>query len=411
MTLSNPWFLAALFGTFLLYQLELLATMLNLSALSPKVPRVLKDVITPEEHERSLEYARTSSLFNIGQETVNLVLFIGFWLGGGFALLDIWIGHLHLSPIWAGILTIGLLVVVQQLIELPFDLYDTFVIEQRFGFNKMTLGTFVGDRVKGFLLMVILGGPLLYLLLWLFGKFEWAALYGWLVVSGFSLVMSWLAPRLILPLFFKFQPLPDASLKAAIMALSQRVNFPVGEVSMVDGSRRSTKANAFFTGFGATKRIALFDTLLQHSQPEILAVLAHEVGHCKRKHVPKQMVLSLLVSGVMFLLLHFGIRDPRLCAAFGVTPPTVAWSLIFFAVIYQPVSTVLGLISGHLSRKYEFEADAFARDTMGGPESMSAALMRLSKDHLSNPTPHPFYVFLHYSHPPILQRLAALQNG
>jgi len=257
----------------------------------------------------------------------------------------------------------------------------------------------------------LLGVPLLSLLLWLFKNFEWAALYGWLAMSAFSLLMSWLSPRFLLPLFFKFQPLGDASLREAIQQLSQRVNFPIADVSVVDGSRRSTKANAFFTGFGKLKRIALFDTLLQHTQPEILAVLAHEVGHCKRRHVPKQIVLSLLVSALLFALLHFALRDPRLGAAFGVVHPSVAWGFVFFGVIYQPASMMLGWIGSHLSRKYEFEADAFARDTMGGPDAMASVLMKLSRDHLSNPTPHPFYVFLHYSHPPVLQRLAALRGA
>ena len=180
---------------------------------------------------------------------------------------------------------------------------------------------------------------------------------------------------------------------------------------MVDGSRRSTKANAFFTGFGRTKRIALFDTLLQnHSRVEILAVLAHEIGHWKRRHVPKQVALSVLTTGLMFALLHFALHDARLCAAFGVVRPTVAWGMAFFAILFQPVSTLLGLFGGWLSRKFEFEADAFAKDAMASPKPMVEALVRLSKDHLSNPTPHPFYVALHYSHPPVLARLAALER-
>jgi STE24 endopeptidase len=410
MSLSNPWLLLALVGTLVVYHLELLATWLNLSALSDKIPKELEASVSEEDHHKSLEYARVSANFDVLHSTCGLFLFYGFWFFGGFGKVDEIVRGFHLNPIWAGLAVIGIIVALTQMLELPFSIYETFVIEQRFGFNKTTIGTFIMDRIKGLGLALLLGVPMVALLLWLFAKFELAALYGWILVSGFSLLMSWLAPRLILPLFFKFQPLGDASLQAAIMDLSNRVDFPVADVSVVDGSRRSTKANAFFTGFGKLKRIALFDTLLQHSQQEILAVLAHEVGHFKRKHVPKQIVLSLSVSALLFALLHFALRDPRLCAAFGVSEPSIAWGLVFFGIIYQPVSMVLGWIGGHLSRKYEFEADAFARQAMNGPEPMASVLMKLSRDHLSNPTPHPFYVFLHYSHPPVLQRLAALRG-
>ena len=409
MTFSNPWLLLAMIGTLVLYHLELFATWLNLSALSTTVPRELEGTVTEEDHEKALEYARVSANFDVLQSTCMLALFYAFWFLGGFGAIDRAVAGLHGGAIGSGLAVVGAVVVLQQLAELPFELYDTFGIEQRFGFNKMTMGTFILDRVKGTILAVVLGAPLLGLLLWLFGRFEMAALYGWLLMTAFSLLMTCLAPRFILPLFFKFQPLGDETLRAEILQLSTRVDFPVADVSVVDGSRRSTKANAFFTGFGKLKRIALFDTLLQHSRQEILAVLAHEVGHCKRGHVPKQIALSLTTSALLFALLHFALRDPRLCEAFGVNSPSIAWGLVFFGIIYQPVSMVLGWISSHLSRKYEFEADAFARQAMNGPDAMASALVKLSKDHLSNPTPHPFYVFLHYSHPPVLQRLAALR--
>ncbi len=409
MTLSNPWFLLALIGCIGLYHLELFATLLNMSALKAEVPDALKGSVTEEEHERTLEYARVSAKFDVLQSSLSLALFGAFWWCGGFGFMDAWLRGWHLDPITNGLGVIGLLFALQSLVSLPFDLYDTFGIEREFGFNKMTVGTFIMDRLKGLFLGVLLGLPLLALLLWLFEKFSLAALYGWLVLSAFSLLMTWLAPRLILPLFYKFQPMKDEALRAAIVKLSQKLAFPIGDVSVVDGSRRSTKGNAFFTGFGATKRIALFDTLIaNHSQDEILAVLAHEIGHCKRGHVPKQIALSLAVSGLMFALLHFALHDPRLSAAFGVSHHSIAWGLVFFSIIYSPLSLLLGLISGHTSRKNEFEADAFAKEAMGA-EPMVSALTKLSKDHLSNPTPHQFYVFLHYSHPPMLERVAALR--
>jgi STE24 endopeptidase len=408
---TNPWFWLALIATVGLYKLELLATMLNLSALSPTVPEKLRPQVDDERHERALEYARRTAKTGVVEASTQLGIFLTFWWGGGFSWMDGWIRGTGLDPILAGLAVFGLYFLAQSLLALPFDLYDTFVVEAEFGFNKTTPATFLGDRIKGLALGAILGLPLLAFILWLFMHVELAALYAWLTLTAFSLLISFLSPRLILPLFYKFQPLPDESLRQAIMELSRKLGFPVAEVSLVDGSRRSSKANAFFTGFGKLKRIALFDTLVQnHSREEILAVLAHEIGHSKRKHVPRQMALSLVTSALMFLLLHLSIHDPRMTAAFGVAGPSVAWSLLFFTIMYQPMSTLTGLVGGWLSRKYEFEADAYAKEAMGGPQPLVSALSRLSSDHLSNPTPHPFYVFLHYSHPPLLERLAALEK-
>lgn len=412
MTLSNPWFWLALLATVGLWKLELLATLLNVSALSPVVPEKLRGIVPEEEHERALEYARVSAKWDVVQGSVSLALFLAFWWGGGFGWLDAWLSGAGWSDLKTGLVLLSTLFLVQALISLPFELHDTFVIEAQFGFNKTTPATFIMDRVKELVLAALLGLPLMALLLWLFAHVPLAALHGWAAVTVFSLVLGFLAPRLILPMFFKIEPLADASLKEDIVTMAQRLDFPVAEVSVVDGSRRSTKANAFFTGFGRTKRIALFDTLLKnHSREEVLAVLAHEIGHCKRRHVPKQIALSLATTGLMFLVLHFALHDPRLCAAFGVAQPTVAWGLAFFAVLFQPLGLVLGLFSGWLSRRFEFEADAFAKAAMASPKPLADALTRLSRDHLGNPTPHPFYVALHCSHPPVLQRLAALEGS
>jgi STE24 endopeptidase len=411
MTLSNPWFLLALLATIGLWKLELIATLLNMSALAPEVPARLRGIMTEEEHERAREYACASAKFEVLQSSVMLGLFLVFWWCGGFSWLDRSLAGFGWSELRTGLTLFALLFVAQRLVNLPFEVYDTFVIEERFGFNKTTPVTFAMDRVKELLLAAILGLPLLALLLWLFAHVPLAALYGWLVVNAFTLLLSFIAPRLIMPMFFKIEPLQDASLKSEIVALSQRLDFPVAEVSMVDGSRRSTKANAFFTGFGKTKRIALYETLLKnHSRQEILSVLAHEIGHNKCRHVPKQLALSAVTSGVIFALLHFALHDPRLCAAFGVTHPDIAWGMVFFAILLAPLGTVLGLFSGWLSRKFEFEADAFAKSAMQSSKPLAEALIRLTKDQLGNPTPHPLYVALHYSHPPVLQRLDALEG-
>lgn len=411
MSATNPWFLLALVATVGLFHLELAATLLNVSALKPEVPERLRATTDPDTHARALEYAGISAKLGVIEGASSLALLLGFWWSGGFAWMDDVIRGWHLAPVTNGLAVIGVVFLASQAVSLPFEIYDTFVVERSFGFNRTTAATFVLDRIKGLALLALAGLPLAALLLWLFMNSNRAALYGWLAMSAFSLVLSFIAPRLIMPMFLKFEPLADPVLRGRIDALSRLLAFPVADVSVVDGSRRSTKANAFFAGFGKAKRIALFDTLLKnHTHDEILAVLAHEIGHFKRRHVPKQIALSLASSAALFALLHFALRDPRLCAAFGVSPPSVAWGLVFFSIICQPLSQALGLISGHLSRKFEFEADAFAKGAMGTAAPMVEALTKLSRDQLSNPTPHPFYVFMHYTHPPVLARVAALES-
>lgn len=411
MSTTNPWFLLALIATAGLYHLELIATLLNLSALKPEVPERLRATTDQETHARALEYARVSAKAGLTEAGCLLALLLGFWWSGGFGWLDHVIRGWHLAPVTNGLAVIGIAFLAGRVVSLPFEVYDTFVVERAFGFNKTTVATFVLDRIKGLALLALVGLPLVALLLWLFIYSDHAALYGWLAVSTLSLLLSFAAPRLIMPMFLKFEPLADLALRGRIDALSQRLEFPVADVSVADGSRRSTKANAFFAGFGRTKRIALFDTLLKnHTHDEILAVLAHEIGHFKRRHVPKQIAFSLASSALLFALLHFALRDPRLCEAFGLNHPSVAWGLVFFSIVSQPLNQALNVIGGHFSRKFEFEADAFAKGAMGTSAPMVDALTRLSRDRLSNPTPHPLYVFLHYTHPPVLERVAALQT-
>jgi len=309
----------------------------------------------------------------------------------------------------AGGLERGLILLVQNLLSLPFDAWDTFKVEAEFGFNRMTAGTFIADRVKGLVLTALLGGPLLALILWLFQTQEHAVLYTWLSVAGFSIGMAWGAPRLLMPLFLKFKPLENGALREALLALAARLEFPVADVSVVDGSRRSSKANAFLSGFGKNKRIALFDTLIEkHSQAELEAILAHEIGHHKCRHVPKQLALGLLETGLLFFLLHAALQSPGFFTAFGVTGRPPGLGLVLFSILYSPASLLLGLVSSASSRKHEFEADAFAKAACGG-EPLIEGLKKLSLDHLAHPNPHPLTVRLHYSHPPVGQRLAALE--
>lgn len=406
MDLQNPWFLLAIIGILLSYHLDLIVEFLNLS-------RLPKNTTSPNESEESqeklVEYNSTLGRADVLRSSVSLAIFLAFWFGGGFGWLDAWGRSLGYGPVVTGMVQLGLMSIAQTLVALPFDLHHTFGIEARFGFNRTTLDTFIADRLKSLVLGALIGLPILALVIWLFQEVPLAALYAWLAITAFSLVLSWLAPRFIMPMFMKFEPLPSGSLRDRILQLSKDLAFPVAEVSVVDGSRRSTKANAFFAGFGKNKRIALFDTLIQtHNEEEIAAVLAHEIGHFKRKHVIQQMVFGIVQMGLTLGLLHIAIRSPGLYGAFGVAQSSVGMGLLLFSLVLRPLSSILDVIQLAMSRRFEFQADAYAAAAMGGGESLTTALGKMSKDHLSHPSPHPLYVFLRYSHPPLTERLQAL---
>ena len=309
-------------------------------------------------------------------------------------------------------LYIGILLAAYGLLTLPFSIYATFVTEARFGFNRTAPLTFFLDRVKGVALALLLGAPLLAGILGIFeylGPYAW--LYCWAAVTIFSLVVQFIAPTWIMPLFNRFTPMESGELKEAILGYAGSVNFPVKNVSVIDGSRRSSKSNAFFTGFGRNKRIALFDTLIEkHTLPELVAVLAHEIGHYKKKHIQQGIIISILHTGLIFFLLSVFLSSPGLYQAFSMEEPSIYAGLLFFGLLYTPLELLLSIVMQVISRRNEYQADRFAAETIGEPESLVSALKKLSADHLSNLTPHPFYVFLNYSHPPLLQRVQAVEQ-
>ena len=406
MDLQNPWFLLAIIGILASYHIDLIVEFLNLSRL-PKNTFQLDE--SANSQETLVEYNSALGRADVLRSSVSLAILLAFWFGGGFGWLDSWGRSLGHGPVLTGMIQLGLMSIGQSLISLPFDLHHTFGIEARFGFNRTTIGTFFADRLKSLALGALIGLPILALVIWLFQQVPLAALYAWIAITAFSLVLSWLAPRFIMPLFMKFEPLPAGALRDRIFQLSKDLAFPVAEVSVVDGSRRSTKANAFFAGFGKNKRIALFDTLIQtHNEEEIAAVLAHEIGHFKKKHVIQQMVFGILQMGLTLGLLHIAIRSPGLFSAFGVAQSSVGMGLLLFSLVLRPLSSILEVVQLAMSRRFEFQADAFAAQAMGGGETLTTALGKMSKDHLSHPSPHPLYVFLHYSHPPLADRLQAL---
>ena len=414
--MDNSTALFILIALLVLWNLDFISSILNLKALDPKLPEEFHGVYDEDKYAKSQDYTRVSERFGIITATYSLTLLLVFWFVGGFGWLDGWLRGFGWNEVVTGISFIGVLFFGNTLLNLPFQIYDTFVIEERFGFNKTTPKTFVVDQIKGILLGSILGIPLLALVLWIFGTVENAWLWAWLAFTGFQLLMTYLAPSLILPLFNKFEPMEDGELKSRIQDMAKDCDFPLTEIHVMDGSKRSTKSNAFFTGFGKRKKIALFDTLIEnHSIDELLGVLAHEIGHFKKKHIIQRMIFSFVQTAVIFFLLGVVTSQESVFArslfdAFGVSEISTYAGLVFFTLLFSPVSRILSVVGNLNSRKHEFEADAYAANAQGTPEHLIRALKKLAADNLSNLTPHRFPVFLDYSHPPMLVRIKALRR-
>ncbi len=402
---------------FLLWKLDFVATLLTLKNLKPELPSEFADVWDQEKYAKSQAYERDGAKFGIISSVVSLTVLLGFWFSGGFGVLDEWVRSFGFGEIVTGIFYIGILFLGTTLLSLPFDIHHTFVHEEKYGFNKTTPATFAGDQVKSLILSAVLGIPLVALILWLFGAFPNAWVYAWIAVTVLSLLLTFLAPSLILPLFNKFTPMEDGELKTAIEAMAKKCDFPLVGLFVIDGSKRSTKSNAYFTGFGKFKKIALYDTLIEsQSTEELVGVLAHEIGHFKKKHIIQRIVLSIIQTALIFFLLGLVTAQDSAFArtlfdAFKVEQISIYVGLVIFFILFKPVSRLISIGLSMLSRKHEFEADHYAKTVQGTPEHLSMALKKLSRNNLSNLTPHPLEVFLHHSHPPVLQRLEALNRG
>ena len=401
--------LITLIGEFLLRSV---ARHLNLKALSPHLPNEFTGFYDEEKYRQSQEYTRANAKFAYFSSTFDLIVILGFILIGGFDYVDGLVREWVSIPILRGLIFFGVLYVVRDVLSIPFALYETFVIEEKFGFNKTTAKTFVFDKVKSYILVAILGAVLLGGILYFFeetGDYAW--LYAWGLISLFIILAPPLFTTVIAPLFNKFTPLVDGELKGAIEQYSEKVKFPLTEISVMDGSKRSGHSNAYFSGLGKKKRIVLFDTLIEkHSIEELVAILAHEVGHYKKKHILKGMVVSIVHAGILFFLLSLFIHSRGLFDAFKMEQASVYAGLIFFSILYSPIELVLSIAMNIVSRKHEYEADAFAASTIGSSEPLVNSLKNLSVSNLGNLTPHALTVFLNYSHPPILQRIAALRG-
>jgi len=410
MNIYSTIILVALVAGFLL---EMVSELLNLRALKSELPREFEEVYDADKYGKSQDYTRARAKFGLAASLFDITLLLAFWFSGAFNLTDRFVRSFGFGSVVTGLLFVGSLLLLKTIISLPFSIYSTFVIEERFGFNRTSPLTYLADMLKGAALTILLGGPLLGAIIAFFeyaGKGGW--FYGWLAVTAFMLLVQFIAPAWIMPLFNRFTPLEEGELRAAIMDYAKSVAFPLDNLFVMDGSRRSSKSNAFFTGFGKNRRIALFDTLIEkHSVPELVAVLAHEIGHYKKRHVIQGMVIGIVHMGILFFLLSVFLDHRGLFEAFFMEEVSVYAGLIFFSLLFTPLELVLSLFMHGLSRRNEYEADRFAVETTGSGDYMVAALKKLSVHNLSNLTPHPFYVFLNYSHPPLLQRIAAIGHA
>ena len=401
--------LSALIGEFLL---RTLVRVLNLKALDPGLPNEFQGYYDEEKYARSQEYTRVNTRFAFFTTSFDLIVILVFILFGGFNFVDQIIRGFGLSTLPSGLAFFGILFFASDLISTPFSLYQNFVIEENFGFNKMTLKTFILDKLKGYLLTLALGGVFLTAILFFFEKTgEYGWLYAWGIIGLFMILIQPLFTLVIAPMFNKFTPLEKGELRTAIENYAQKVKFPLSRIDVMDGSKRSAKSNAYFSGFGKQKRIALFDTLLEkHSNDEMVAILAHEVGHYKKHHIKVGILISILHTGLLFWLLSIFIDNPGLFEAFQMKEISVYGGLTFFMILYSPVELVLSVIMNSVSRRNEFQADAYSAKTTEKSEHLISGLKNLSVSNLGNLTPHSLSVLLDHSHPPVLERITALKK-
>jgi STE24 endopeptidase len=383
---------------------------LNSTMWSETLPGKLTGICDGEEYRKSQLYEKDNKRLSLWSSSFNLLIILIMIIAGGFALVDNLSRSITTNTVIISLVFFGIIGFVSDIINIPFSIYDTFVIEKKYGFNTMTIRTFITDHIKSWFIALLVGVPVLGLITWFYyktGKNFW--LYAWGLITVFSVFINLFYSELIVPLFNKQIPLSEGSLRNMIEAFSLQTGFRLRNIYIIDGSKRSTKANAYFSGFGPKKRIVLYDTLLKElSEEEIVAVLAHEIGHYKKKHVLLTLISSVILTGFMLLLLSVVINNPLLSRALGSTSTSFHMGLIVFGILYSPLSLVIGLLTNYISRKNEFVADRFVREKFK-PEKLAEALKKLSVKNLSNMMPHPAYVFFHYSHPPLLSRLEKLE--
>lgn len=383
---------------------------INLKALRKDIPAEIEAFYNKEKYQKSLDYQKEQTKFSFVTSAFSFLLSLGMLLFGGFGWIDGLLRPLPGNEITLALAFFGCIMIASDLLTIPFQWYATFVIEEKYGFNKTSIKTFITDKLKGYALGALIGGGMISLLIYLvnyIGPDFW--IWFGLIAAVFILLVNMFYTSIILPLFNKLTPLEEGELKSAIESFAQKVNFPLDNVFVMDGSKRSAKANAFFSGIGKKKKIVLYDTLInKHTQEELVAVLAHEVGHFKKKHIVWSYLISITQVFFVLFVLSKMVFNENLSMALGGSQQAIHLNLIAFGILFSPISGITGLFMSMLSRKNEFEADAYAKKEFDG-NALSNALKKLSVDSLSNLYPHPVYVFFHYSHPPLLQRLEALK--
>lgn len=393
------------------YMLGRILEYLNSKRYNDPLADEIKDVYDEEQYKKSQKYKYVNYRFSIITSTFSVLVILAMFIFEGFAFVDNIARNYTSHPILLALIFFGIIMLASDLIHTPFSVYDVFVIEEKFGFNKTTVKTFILDKLKGWLLGAIIGGGILALVIWFYQlttNYFW--LIAWVFMSLFSIFMTMFYSTLIVPLFNKQTPLEEGELRDKIMNLSEKIGFKLKNIYVIDGSKRSTKANAYFSGLGAKKRIVLYDTLIADLKPdEILAVLSHEIGHYRKKHTLTGTILSIIQSGILLYIFSLFVGNPLLSETLGVRETSFHIALITFGFLYSPISTVLGLLFNVISRKHEYQADRFAGEKYNS-ESLIGALKRLSGKNLSNLTPHPVYVWINYSHPTLLQRIRALRT-
>lgn len=385
---------------------------LNAKHFNDKIPKELNDVYNEEEYFKSQEYKKENYRFSLITSSFTILLTLAFFIFKGFAWIDNFARGYSDNEITVALIFFGVIMIGSDIINTPFSYYHTFVIEEKYGFNKTSKKLFLADKLKGWLLSAIIGGGILSIIIWFYQKTAdlfW--IYTWLFIGLFTIFMTMFYSSLIVPLFNKQTPLEEGLLKKAIFDFSKKAGFTLNNIYVIDGSKRSTKANAYFSGFGAKKRIVLYDTLINDlSTNEIVAVLAHEIGHYKKNHVLINMLASLIMTGITLFIFSLLINNIILSQALSVEMPSFHIGLITFGILYSPISELTGILMNYMSRKFEYQADNYAKINYNGKDLISS-LKKLSKNSLSNLTPHKANVFLHYSHPTLLQRVQNLSGS
>ena len=394
------------------YALSTISSIFNMKSITEKIPDGFQEYYDEEKYSSSQSYLKDKTRFGLFSGTFGLCVTLIVIHTGVFGMLDDLARSYSSHYITAGLIFFGILFIFNDIINIPFSIYSTFVIEEKYGFNKTTWKTYVADKLKGYGLTIVLGSIVIVPILYFFETYGsngwWIA---WVLITGFMIAIQPLFVHVIAPMFNKFEPLEEGELRNSIEEFANKVAFPIGRIDVMDGSRRSAHSNAYFSGFGKSRRIALFDTLMEkHSTDEIVSVVAHEVGHYKKKHVISGTILGILETGLMLFIFNYFMSDQALFDVFGVEKLSVYCGLVFFGMLYSPVSLVTSICTTALSRRNEFEADAYALETTKKPEPLISMLKGLAASNLSHLTPHPLMVFLSYSHPPVVERINAVKN-